>query len=116
MHPVLWRFARAVGVALGGLVERKTAMTEKLLRFIPLTELKTVRLLCRHEGCAAIVEIPVEQLGQPKYKACLACGTPFNTTNGHGEVNWLQRFQEALDELKRVDNKVGIEFVLPAGD
>lgn len=88
-------------------------MSEKLLRFFRLSEIDTVRLVCKQDDCGAIVEIPLKHLAQSKYRACIACGRPFEIAGAADDPDhWLKRFAEAAIALNAA-KKLKVEFVLP---
>jgi hypothetical protein len=89
-------------------------MSEKLLRFFLLSEIRTIRLVCKNEGCGAISEVPIEKLEQDKWKTCRGCERPFGVTDKHAQLNWLQQFSQAVAGLREAAENLEVEFVLPA--
>jgi hypothetical protein len=50
-------------------------MSRKLLAFL-LSELRTVRVICKNPACGAVVELPIERLGVKMHDArCRVCDT-----------------------------------------
>ena len=90
-------------------------MSEKLLRFL-LSELNIVRIRCRNPECRTIVEIPIEDLGNPNvsYAHCEFCHADFNPT--HGDTIPLNVLGKALNDFRKLKAVVDLEFVLPADD
>ena len=95
-------------------------MSEKLLRFFLLSEIKTVRLVCKHEGCKAIVEIPLSDLENRFSGGCCAVckaswGVADQNRPGPREgINWLRILSQTVSELNMETVMVEVEFVLPA--
>jgi|SRR5450755_964804 hypothetical protein len=89
-------------------------MSEKLLRFFLMSEIRTIRLVCKNEGCGAIVEVPIEKLEQDKWKTCRGCERPFGVTDQHSQLNWLQQLSQAIAGLRKAADDLEVEFVLPA--
>lgn len=86
-------------------------MSRKLFAFL-LSELGTVRLLCRSPQCGAATELTIEQMGlrmMPPF--CPVCRAPL--LSGHTNDNSLTRLAAALIELRAQTGTVEIEFVLP---
>jgi hypothetical protein len=83
-------------------------MAEKQLRF-RLSELKTIRVICRQPVCGAIVEIPIEALekvfSEPRCPVCESSFAESISTLGH-----------AIHVLSAVRDLVDIEFVIPTRD
>jgi hypothetical protein len=95
-------------------------VSEKLLRFFRLSEIKTVRLKCKSPGCEAVVEVPVAHLEKRfPCDSCSVCKAPFQVTGqnppGHMQfVNWLSLLAQTVAALNRESVQVDVEFVLPA--
>lgn len=89
-------------------------MSEKLLRFLLLTEIATVRLVCKNKDCGTIVELPIKKLQEDKWKKCSSCNTVFPVAHPDDQsVNYLADFSRAIEWLKLAKNILDIEFVLP---
>jgi hypothetical protein len=95
-------------------------MSEKLLRFLLLSEIKTVRLKCKRPDCDGVVEIPIARLEKRfPCDSCSVCKAPFEVT-GQGLlgsmqfVNWLSVLAQAVAALNKDSVQVDVEFVLPA--
>jgi hypothetical protein len=85
-------------------------MSRNLLVFL-LSELDTVRVICRHANCGVTIELPVGQLGQRFANGhCPAC----NQLLASGGKNAFEQLTEAVRAFKAYDKTVGVEFVLPA--
>jgi hypothetical protein len=95
-------------------------MSEKLLRFFLLSEVRTVRLVCKHPGCEAVTEIPIGHLDKRFPDGCCpVCKAPFKVIEPSGAhwpagVNWLMVLSQTIAALSKGDVKVDIEFPLPA--
>lgn len=95
-------------------------MSEKLLRFVPLSELTTVRVICKHmirvrkregevnEQCGAVAEVPLERL--VTITSCPCCG---NTLQIHGRREGGYRDLARLLTDLASDPALEIQFVLP---
>jgi len=92
-------------------------MSETVLKFL-LSELATIRIVCKKPGCGKIVEMPLADLvpaNQARvFLTCPFCGTGYDPTGQgvsrlHLLAVGLARVQELADQ-KLVD----VEFVLPA--
>jgi hypothetical protein len=97
-------------------------VSEKLLRFFKLSELVTVRLVCKHQKCGAIVELPLNQIEKMfKEGRCRVCGEPFHvkeTLQGFiqgpiPEFNWLSELALSVAKLNHSGVMVDVEFVIP---
>lgn len=86
-------------------------MTKKLFSFL-VSELKTVRVICKNRVCGAITELPVEQVERvfqdPK---CPVCG--MHLSGGEGGLALLG---SALRILGASKDKVEVEFAVPVAD
>ena len=86
-------------------------MSRKLFALL-LSELKTVRVRCKHQGCGVIYEMSVADLAACHYGACPVCRKPLVEQTA-GEASY------SLSDLARVmlsvaaQPNVEIEFVLP---
>lgn len=83
-------------------------MSEHLLKFL-LSELSTVRLVCRAKHCGMVAEMPVEKLAAKQHGACPFCGQEFGSTA-------LQEFGQQLLRVRELHQRgvVDLQFVLPA--
>ena len=91
-------------------------MSETLLRFL-LTELKTVRVICKRKDCGAVTELPVERLEHAfrEFK-CPLCRAKIRNAPGEEDVfDLLGRAVRKLHE-PQVRERIAIEFVLPDKD
>lgn len=86
-------------------------MSEKLLKFL-LSELDTVRLVCRHKGCDAIVELPMEALARSSFNA-FVCPVCQNGIQPAGQNN-LKALADAWKSLKSMNSFLDVEFVIPS--
>lgn len=88
-------------------------MSEKLLRFL-LSELKTVRVLCKDAACGAITEMPIGKLDamlRAKQCACPVCGRSFLSPPDVGQ-NYFAMLAIAIAGLAAIKSNVEVEFVL----
>jgi hypothetical protein len=83
-------------------------MSRKLLAFL-LSELKTVRVICKRDGCGMIYELPVAEL-ETRFKnmTCPAC----KNLLGHGNENGFAWLSAAVRAFATVKDWVELEFVL----
>ena len=90
-------------------------MSKKLFAFL-LSELKTVRIICKHDNCGVVVEVPVDKLndkfGGSGAVKCIHCGRLL-TEFSIAAVNPFSMVHHAIIESQRKDAKFDIEFVLP---
>lgn len=85
-------------------------MSETLFKFL-LSELKTVRVRCRHNGCGAVVEIPTAELGHKFGNGhCPVCQQVLQLP---GDNNGFIQLAEAVKNLTGAKSNVEIEFALP---
>jgi len=88
-------------------------MSRKLLAFL-LSELATIRIICRNGMCGAITEIPINRLADTmKANCCPVCRSPFCNQQLERPPNWLARLAEVLTGLQKTADLVDVEFVLP---
>ncbi len=86
-------------------------MSETVLKFL-VSELRIVRIICQNNKCAAVVETTVDDLDRYfRGWCCPLCKEPFR----HDDLgnNFLTELQNALRGLKKIQDKVQVEFVLP---
>ncbi len=90
-------------------------MSRKLFVFL-LSELKTIRFLCKSKGCGAACEVPINQVAgmfrDPVCKNCNARFYPVTATN----INPLIVLAKAIEDLQHICVGVDVEFVLPDND
>ena len=92
-------------------------MSRTLFAFL-LSELKTVRILCKHDGCGVVTELPMGKLAQ-KFHAdgmsrviCPHCrGTLTDRVISHGSV--FGTLTAVAAEAQQANAKFDIEFILP---
>jgi hypothetical protein len=94
-------------------------MSRKLLAFL-LSELNTVRIICKSPGCGAVIEVSFEQMRvffqNPR---CAICSQPFVLPNPSGhqatanQPNEFIALGEAVARLKSNLSRADIEFILP---
>jgi hypothetical protein len=94
-------------------------MGEVVLHFFRLGELNTVRLVCKHDGCRSVTEIPLGRLEQAFQDGrCKVCHNPWGVMEeGPGpwyDTSWLTRLAQAVAKLRGKGVMVGIEFPVPA--
>ena len=83
-------------------------MSRKLLAFL-LSELNTVRILCRK--CSAVAEMPLADLGRQPGHACRFCNAPFSLPPKNPGP--FAALAQAIGELQKMNSAVDVEFVLP---
>lgn len=86
-------------------------MSEHLLRIL-LTELSTVRLVCKDKSCGAVTEISLEQL-RTRFSdvRCPLCKAAFGDSDVGG--NPFKDFAQAVRAIQSRSDHVEVEFVLP---
>src|SRR5437764_12980 len=94
-------------------------MSDKLLRFFLLSELETVRVVCKKATCGAVIEVPISRLGNFFQGGnCRVCNNSFGVVDSLQRpitgINWLETLENVLTALKNASKNVEIEFVLPA--
>lgn len=84
---------------------------------IRISELKTARVICKHPGCGAVVESPVDRLAtffQGNPVNCRFCQRALCVSKDiHTWTNFLI-LAHVVSEAANPDAKFDIEFVLPA--
>jgi hypothetical protein len=94
-------------------------MGEVILHTFRLGELDTVRLVCKHQGCGSVTEVPLGRLEQAFQNGCCkVCGNPWGVLEDspgprHG-TSWLAEFAAAVASLRKAGVMVDIEFPIPA--
>ena len=88
-------------------------MSRKLFAFL-LSELKTVRLICKNPKCGGVTELTVERLGTKFFdKAeCPLCRAEF--FGDRQVLNPLLQLARTVQEIQKRSAVVEVEFVLPA--
>lgn len=75
-------------------------MSEKLLRFILLRELKTIRLVCKSAQCGAITELPIDFLeSRFRRDSCPVCNAPLNVMTEQ-DANYLEWLAKIIVKLR----------------
>ena len=88
-------------------------MSKKLLTFL-LSELTTVRVICRHAGCGAITEVPIDALQTMLGNECPVCRTRFLAqAPPHVQQATFADLAKAINGIAANKDRVEIEFVLP---
>jgi hypothetical protein len=88
-------------------------MSEKLLT-VPLSELGTVRLVCRRKDCGGVFEMPVERLPLKDFQSCPVCQAAFKESDvapGH-----LANLGSAIKQVLSLKDTVEVQFVLKDQD
>jgi hypothetical protein len=81
-------------------------VSEKLFRFL-LSELKTIRVICKNGVCGAIVEVPVDQAIKTfRNDQCPVCHKSFVPAS-------IMSLAIAIQELNQKKDEVDVEFVIP---
>ncbi|HEX3151423.1 MAG TPA: hypothetical protein VHR66_25315 [Gemmataceae bacterium] len=94
----------------------------KRLLSVPISELKTVRLVCTNNGCEGVIEMPLANLkpSDERIRAgfaqleCPICGTDFRT-GGAPPTDMLSTLTRVISELQKV-TKSQVEFAIPDED
>ena len=88
----------------------------KQTRLVMLSELRTIRLVCRKKDCQTTIEIPLDKITRANANgSCPSCGTEFSVGYGHeAEKNHpLHALADALRNLKYMDGEnFAVEFPL----
>lgn len=97
-------------------------MSEKLLRFFLLSEIDTVRLVCKNPSCKAVSEIPIAFLENKILDGlCPVCKTSLNVVENNQKSpirgqNCLTLLAQVFASLGKDSVNLDVEFVLPAKD
>lgn len=99
-------------------------MSEKLLRTFRLSDITTVRLICKHPGCGAVTEVTLDRLEKCfQSGSCKVCNAPFNVVEQGRDFNhprymasWLCEFAKCVEALKKDSVTVDLEFAVPIQD
>ncbi len=83
-------------------------MSKTLFSFL-LSELKTVRILCREKKCGGIFELPIDALFLKRPIECPFCEAKW----GDGQNNPLKDLAHILEKLGGMSQLFDVEFVLP---
>jgi hypothetical protein len=92
-------------------------MSKQLLSFL-LSELKTVRILCRHPKCGATTEFDISRVDNVMADfACPVCHQKAMLADGDATTeNHFRSLQAAIDGIDRARARFGVEFVLPVAE
>jgi hypothetical protein len=84
----------------------------KLFAFF-LSELKTIRIVCRNPGCGVIVEQSMDDLikGNGNQLRCSFCGQDFDPSKVPPAP--IQALATVLNAFRNIQQTVDVEFVLP---
>jgi hypothetical protein len=84
-------------------------VSRKLLAFL-LSELKTVRIVCKHDGCGVVTEMPLNQMDQKMTGPyCPACRRPLAQTKD----NPFMLLAQGVRGLEAFLSVVDLEFIIP---
>lgn len=86
-------------------------MSEHVLRVL-LSELRTVRLRCQHDGCGIVFEMTLTDLAVRNFNGCPCCKRPLVTMlkdERSFDLMDLARAMQFIADAKTV----GVEFVIP---
>lgn len=87
-------------------------MSRRLFAFL-LSELATVRVICKNPTCGGVVELPVSRLSaQHGNTICHICGANFQTHLSN-EPNPFTALAVAFQQIKQHADKMDVEFVVP---
>jgi hypothetical protein len=87
-------------------------MSEKIFRFL-LSELKSLRAICKQPGCGGVVELPLDAISGKKTSIrCPVCDNPLQqpTPNNH-----LANLAKAIESVT-TSGVADVEFSLPLTD
>ena len=95
-------------------------MSKKLLSFL-LSELSTIRLICKNQGCGAVAEMSLQDLatlthaGGKATDLCAFCGQPFSLKSRQAAPAPAPLWQlaQAVAQMRYIESLVDVEFVLP---
>lgn len=86
-------------------------MSERILKVL-LSELATVRLRCKHDGCGTVFEMPLRSLADRKYEKCPVCARPLVEFPKNEHCYGLNDLAKAIAFIETQKN-LGVEFVIP---
>lgn len=87
-------------------------MSETILRFF-IDELVTIRVLCQNKRCMGVIEYQVDQL-HDKFRHTNACPLCTAEFGGPEKARLLAELGLAFEHFKMVQDRIRVEFVLPA--
>jgi hypothetical protein len=87
-------------------------MSKHLLSFL-LSELETIRVICRHDSCRGIIELSIEDLARRQPTKCPFCNGDWDYRGDRGP---LAKYADAIADLKRCEKRMAVEFVLPVAE
>lgn len=109
------RFARNVRVRTGTRLgsghtrKRKTRMTEQTKRFISVGDVVGLRFECVHDGCGAVLVLPVkpEALRGEALSKCPSCGQSWAVESKSGSKGYDLRplFKTLIETFKSISEK-----------
>lgn len=86
-------------------------MSEHLFRFL-MHELKMVRVRCKSPGCGAVVEVPIEKLGENFSTGnCPICRN--RMTPAREDANGFVQLARVFKWFESVSAEVEVEFTVP---
>jgi hypothetical protein len=88
-------------------------MSRKLLAFL-LSELQTVRVICKNSACRGVIELPLSHLAAKLHDAtCPLCHQPFIQLRKR-EDNPFALFGKAVEEPQHyAPERYELEFIIP---
>jgi hypothetical protein len=84
-------------------------MSEKMIR-VKLSELATIRIVCKKATCGGISEVPIAEVERLIGGKCRHCEQSLRV----GNEDALASLAEAIKNLTAIKNKVEVEFEIPA--
>lgn len=93
---------------------RRLSLSETLFRFL-VSELTSLRIICRHNDCGAVVELRLDHLSAldvPETKlTCPACRNVIERGSSSDKI--VTNLAKAILKFKNAADYVDVEFTLP---
>lgn len=86
-------------------------MSETVLKIL-IAELALVRIICRHNGCNGVVEVPMDRLEDAfRHHQCPVCQKEIYGTAD----TYLEDLGRAIQRINKFRKSFDVEFVIPQG-
>jgi hypothetical protein len=87
-------------------------MSRRLFAFL-LSELKTLRLVCKNPACGNVAELTPERLASGQYASCPFCTYSFITKKDDRDTYPLVALAHAILAVRDLKKNVEVEFIAP---
>jgi hypothetical protein len=78
-----------------------------------LSELNTLRLICKRKACSGVLEMSIEQFGVRPDFTCPACGGRIGPETSDPHKRFNNNFAKAIEAIRSHHEQFDVEFIIP---